>query len=296
MSAQNGLRVGVGDSSDTNDGNTPRADGVQPKRTVVDWLRDDVNIRYTDIPVLACCLVSGLCDSVAVNAAGVFVSMQTGNTIFMALGASRLPAGEPLLWLKSLSSIAAFWLGCFFFSKSRHIHPTRRSTLVLSFLLQASLVFLAAAFAQTRLVAGFGATSVPGSDSNHEFKTSEDPLVMVPLALLAFQFGGQIVTSRMLGYNEVPTNVLTSVYCDLLSDPKLFAPLKENPKRNRRFLAVVLLILGGITGGWLQRSRAGMPGALWISGAVKFIIAVAWMAWAGNDSAESKLEKGVTKL
>ncbi|GKT42838.1 uncharacterized protein ColSpa_03019 [Colletotrichum spaethianum] len=210
----------------------------------------------------------------------------------MALGASRLPAGEPLLWLKSLSSIAAFWLGCFFFSKSRHIHPKRRSTLALSFLLQASLIFLAAAFAQTRLIADFGATSVQGSDTKHEFKTSEDPLVMVPLALLAFQFGGQIVTSRILGYNEVPTNVLTSVYCDLLSDPKLFAPLRENPKRNRRFLAVVLLVLGGIVGGWLQRSQAGMPGALWISGAVKFIIAVAWMGWASNEPVESKLEKG----
>ncbi|KAK1573363.1 uncharacterized protein LY79DRAFT_525904 [Colletotrichum navitas] len=294
MSTPNDFRVG--ESSGTDVVNTPQAHDLQPKRTVVDWLRDDVNIRYTDIPVLACCLVSGLCDSVAVNAAGVFVSMQTGNTIFMALGASRLPAGEPLLWLKSLSSIAAFWLGCFFFSKSRHIHPKRRSTLVLSFLLQASLIFLAAAFSQTRLIAGFGATSVQGSDSIQEFKTSEDPLVMVPLALLAFQFGGQIVTSRILGYNEVPTNVLTSVYCDLLSDPKLFAPLKENPKRNRRVLAVILLILGGIIGGWLQRSQAGMPGALWISGSVKFIIAVAWMAWAGNEPAESKLEKGVAKL
>ncbi|KAK6223510.1 hypothetical protein QIS74_03454 [Colletotrichum tabaci] len=293
MSTQNGLRVG--DSSDTDHGNEQQSRDAPSKRTVVDWLRDDVNIRYTDIPVLACCLVSGLCDSVAVNAAGVFVSMQTGNTIFMALGASRLPAGEPLLWLKSLSSIAAFWLGCFFFSKSRHIHPKRRSTLALSFLLQASLIFLAAAFAQTRLIADFGATSVQGSDSNHEFKTSENPLVMVPLALLAFQFGGQIVTSRILGYNEVPTNVLTSVYCDLLSDPKLFAPLKENPKRNRRFLAVVLLVLGGILGGWLQRSQAGMPGALWISGAVKLIIAIAWMGWASNEPAESKLEKGVAK-
>ncbi|KAF6833095.1 duf1275 domain protein [Colletotrichum plurivorum] len=295
MSANNGLRVA--DSSDTDAGNEPQTQTqtTQAKRGVIEWLRDDVNVRYTDVPVLACCLVSGLCDSVAVNAAGVFVSMQTGNTIFMALGASRLPAGESLLWLKSLSSIAAFWLGCFFFSKSRHIHPKRRSTLALSFTLQAALVFLAAAFAQTRVVADFGLASVEGSESNHEFKTSENPLVMVPLALLAFQFGGQIVTSRILGFNEVPTNVLTSVYCDLLSDPKLFAPLKENPKRNRRFLAVVLLVLGGIIGGWLQRSRAGMPGALWISGAVKMFIALAWMAWDRKEPKDSKLEKGVAK-
>lgn len=76
MAAENGLRVP--DSSDTD--NEPQTQ-PQPKRGVIDWLRDDVNLRHTDIPVLACCLVSGLCDSVAVNAAGVFVSMQTGEFI-----------------------------------------------------------------------------------------------------------------------------------------------------------------------------------------------------------------------
>lgn len=42
------------------------------------WLRTDINPRFSDVPILACCLVSGLCDSVAFNASGVFVSMQTG--------------------------------------------------------------------------------------------------------------------------------------------------------------------------------------------------------------------------
>lgn len=46
-----------------------------------DWLsqfRDDISLSYADLPVLTCCTVSGLCDSVAFNAGGVFVSMQTG--------------------------------------------------------------------------------------------------------------------------------------------------------------------------------------------------------------------------
>jgi hypothetical protein len=41
-------------------------------------LRDDVNLSYADLPILACCTVSGLCDSVAFNATGTFASMQTG--------------------------------------------------------------------------------------------------------------------------------------------------------------------------------------------------------------------------
>lgn len=38
-------------------------------------LREDVSASYSDLPILACCAVSGLCDSVAFNAGGVFVSM-----------------------------------------------------------------------------------------------------------------------------------------------------------------------------------------------------------------------------
>lgn len=41
-------------------------------------LRDDIDPAHSDAPVLACCFVSGLCDSVAFNASSVFVSMQTG--------------------------------------------------------------------------------------------------------------------------------------------------------------------------------------------------------------------------
>lgn len=45
------------------------------------WLahvRDDISLTHADWPLLICCLVSGLCDSVAFNATGTFASMQTG--------------------------------------------------------------------------------------------------------------------------------------------------------------------------------------------------------------------------
>ncbi|KAK3695715.1 hypothetical protein B0T22DRAFT_456042 [Podospora appendiculata] len=246
-------------------------------------LRDDVSLGYADIPILACCTVSGLCDSVAFNATGTFASMQTGNTIFLALGASSLPANQPTLWLRALVSILAFLLGCLTFSKSRHLHPQRKATLSISFLIQACFIFTAAALAQTGAVPAFGkaliATSLTDAQLAQHEADEESPLVFIPLALLAFQFGGQIVTSRILGFNEVPTNVLTSLYCDLLSDPGLLKGVRENPKRNRRVVAIVLIVLGGVVGGWLQHSRAGMSAALWTAGGIKFVIAVAWVAW-----------------
>ena len=103
-------------------------------------------------------------------------------------------------------------------------------------------------------------------------------LELLPLGFLAFQSGGQIVTSRLLGFNEVPTTVLTSVYCDLASDPKILQ--RDNVKRNRRVAAVLAILVGGIAGGWISRSKAGMSVSLWIAAAIKFAIAVSWSFWA----------------
>jgi hypothetical protein len=262
---------------------------TQPEtRSWVGRLRDNVDIAHVDLPVLACCTVSGLCDSVAFNATGTFASMQTGNTIFLALGAARLPANQPNLWLRALVSIVSFWAGCFLFSKSRHLHPQRKATLALSFLVQACFIFIAAALAQSRAVPSFGMNFLPTTLSDAQTAArdglEDNPLSLVPLAMLAFQFGGQIVISRILGVNEVPTNVLTSLYCDLLSDPLLMAPVGKNPKRNRRVASIFLLVGGGVAGGWLQRSRGGMSAVLWIAGGIKVVIALVWLAWRSNPS------------
>jgi hypothetical protein len=109
---------------------------------------------------------------------------------------------------------------------------------------------------------------------------------LVPLAFLAFQSGGQIVTSRLLGFNEVPTTVLTSVYCDLISDPKILAPLRKNVKRNRRLGAILTFLIGGIAGGWLTRSDAGLASALWIAGAIKITLSVSWSVWKAKNVTE----------
>lgn len=221
---------------------------------------------------------------------------QKGNTIFLALGTAHLPYGASTLWLKALVSIAAFWVGCYSFGQTRRLGNKRKGTLALSFLAQALAILVPAALAQARAVPAFGLASLGSARSAAVLASYEtSSLSLAPLALMAFGFGGQIVTSRVLGFNEVPTNVLTSLYCDLLSDPLLLAPVGGNVKRNRRVVAVLLMMAGGILGGWLQRSRAGMPAALWIAGAVKLVIAVVWLLWKGKPSAPEEA-KGAAKV
>ncbi len=100
---------------------------------------------------------------------------------------------------------------------------------------------------------------------------------MIGIPVLAWQFGAQVAASRALGYNEIPTTVLTSVYNDLATDPRLWT--RKNAKRNRRAAAAVLVLAGGIAGGWLSRLRVGFSIVLWTAGAIKLTIGLAWLAF-----------------
>ncbi|KAI7784876.1 hypothetical protein LA080_008907 [Diaporthe eres] len=174
-----------------------------------------VDLAHCDIPAVLCCLASGLCDASAFAAWGCFVSMQTGNSVFLCLGASQLPAGgEPYGWAKSLISIAAFVAGSLCWAQaSRRAGPTRRATLAGSFAVQVTFTAVAAALVQAGVVpssitssSGSSGSSAPGERDSQEF------LERVPVALLAFQSAGQLSTAQLVGVGEVPTVVLTSVY------------------------------------------------------------------------------------
>jgi len=254
------------------DGESKKAAKPSTRSRLLSHLKTNISLDHADIPVIFCCFVSGLCDSSAFNAWNTFVSMQTGNTIFLALGASNQPPGEPYGWLKSLTSIFLFLCGCLFFSQSRRIKPHARGTLSLSFFIQSVLIIIAASLVTGNVVQEPHGTVVESSSVTH-FKD------LIPIGFLAFQSGGQIVASRLLGFNEVPTTVLTSVYCDLMSDPKILAPFKDNLKRNRRFAAAIALLVGGICGGFLSKSKARMSTSLWIAAGIKMGISLSWLLW-----------------
>ncbi|MDI1485379.1 MAG: hypothetical protein OHK93_000516 [Ramalina farinacea] len=231
----------------------------------------NVSPNHADILFLACCLISGFVDSSIYRAFGTFVSMQTGNTIFLGLGgATPHTTTKPYGWAKSLVSITSFCLGCTLFSHAtKHLGSLRRSTLVASFLFQTLVIFTAAAVVQ--------GGSVDGS-----LNTITDDISwwdMIPIALLSFQAAGQIVGSRALSLSEIPTVVVTSMLHDISTDPKFFAGLNKNVKRNRRVAAFLLILIGAIAGGFIGEGTKRMQIPLWIAGGLKLGIVIAWMLW-----------------
>ncbi|KAF2716520.1 hypothetical protein K431DRAFT_278792 [Polychaeton citri CBS 116435] len=254
--------------------------------TIRNHLAADVNVKYADIVLIIMFFVSGLVDSGAYNAYECFVSMQTGNTVFAALGASNLPvASSNAAWIKSLTSILSFILGSFILSTFHQCFGQRkRWVLVFSFLLQLSLTAAAATLVMS------GASSESPS-KRHSMKTDSLPrdpgfpwLDLLPIGLLAFQASGKIVVSRALGYNGLPTLVLTTLMCDLMGDPQLFtAGLLSNATRNRRVSAFVLYFAGAVSGGMAASSKIGFAGGLWIATAIKFAVMLIWLCWRSEE-------------
>ena len=142
-----------------------------------------------------------------------------------------------------------------------------------SLLIQAVLIFVAGALVMSGVLPDDAGNKLPNND-----------IVLLPLGLLSFQSAGQIVMSRVLAYNELPTVVLTSTYCDLMMDPFLFtAPINQDAKRNRRFLSAIALLLGAVLGGFLTKNK-DIADPLWIAGVIKVILAGVWIFWRGKGS------------
>ncbi|KAI6826674.1 hypothetical protein KC367_g4789 [Hortaea werneckii] len=226
----------------------------------------DVNLnkKWGDLALLLCYIITGLLDSSSVQVWGSFVSMQTGNTVYLGLGI--IAPTESTRWIRSGISIGCFCLGSMMFGHfHRYFGGRKRWVMVTSYGFQVLCMVGAALMVSLGPQTGSGgAVSV---------------WIGLPLALIAFQSGGQAYTSRVLQYGGLTSVVLTSIYCDLFSDAKLFAGLAENVERNRRTAAPILLLIGAMIGGVWAHSSVGLAGSLWSAVGLKFLITLGWAFW-----------------
>ncbi|KJZ76101.1 hypothetical protein HIM_04557 [Hirsutella minnesotensis 3608] len=238
-------------------------------------LNAEVSRSWADVVLLLCYVVTGLLDSASTQVWGAFVSMQTGNTVYVGLGIASLvfPPTTPRLF-RSGVSLVSFCVGSFIFARfHRAFSPKRRWVLCASYAAQASLTVAAAVIV----------TSAPPASQD-----AVDWTVLLPLALVAFQSCAQAVTSRALRHNALTSVVLTSIYCDLFSDQNLFA--LHNVERNRRLAAPLLLLAGAVIGGLLANTSLGIGAALWLAAGLKFCMVVAWFFWPAEPEHESDEE------
>lgn len=140
---------------------------------------------------------------------------------------------------------------------------------MLSFFIQASVIILTASLIEGGVISS--TSQLNGSSVPIQWNQE------IPIVLLSLQSAGQIVASRALGFNEIPTVVITSLLCDLMSDPQLF--VWGNNKRNRRIIAFAVTLLGAIAGGWVTKASQQLTPTLWVSAGIKMAVAFTWGFW-----------------
>jgi uncharacterized membrane protein YoaK (UPF0700 family) len=293
-----------------------------PFPNVKHYRMEDINLEYGWIILMCCYFSSGIIDAVSYSSWSVFVGIQTGvfsfciptksspanranlpgNTIFAGLGLSHQPNSiSPHIRTKALISIGSFCMGSVLFGHlHRHAGMLRRSIMSLSSLIQLLCVATAAALATEGMVVPSrvavkcdpaSATQIGQSITNCTDQTPLTWLAVAPVSFLAFQAAGQVYLSRALGCPDLPTIVLTSLYCDLMANlsgiwtswrkretARDFFFVTEK-KHGRRFIAILLLWCGAVIGGFASKSPGGPGGALWVAAAVKLGILVAWFFW-----------------
>lgn len=151
--------------------------------------------------------------------------------------------------------------------------PKRRGTLFISFFIQSLLLIITALLVQSGAIPGLQSSS----EGNIEIIWSQEVLIV----LLSIQAGGQIVASRALGYNDLPTLVVTVTLCDLVSDPKLFR--LRNQKRDRRLFSIILTFVGAIAGGWITKTTGDIYAVIWLVAGIKLLISATWLFWGDDD-------------
>ncbi|QKX53736.1 uncharacterized protein TRUGW13939_00816 [Talaromyces rugulosus] len=235
-----------------------------------------IDTQGGDLLLLFCYLITGILDSSAVFMWGSFVSMQTGNTIYLGLGITG--AGQIGRWQKSAVSIASFCLGSQAFAAWHRFFPERRRwVMCVSFALQTTCIIVAAIIV------------ILNPDGNSQPFWLE----YGPLAIIAFQSGGQAVISRVLSFNTLTSVVLTSIYCDFFASPTLLSVHALSRKEQlQRAGAILSLVTGAVCGGFLVRTSAGFVSALWVAAFLKGVAMIALVFWKAEKPTTDEAERG----
>lgn len=203
----------------------------------------------------------------------------------------------------------AFCLGTLFFSAFHRIPswfdpnpvPSRRRFILIgSFTIQTVFIMIAAILVRVGLISSRPSIAGAFSSGNHLSKHPNPEKVdnymdLFAIALLAFQAAGPVFFSRVLGIIELPTIVLSTLYCDFVADlyrlpsslrnkTSWYAFFVNDERRQfRRLGSILMLFLGGILGGIIFRSRVGMVGAFWLAAGLKGLLVLGWIFWKPEE-------------
>ena len=98
----------------------------------------------------------------------------------------------------------------------------------------------------------------------------------VCLAFMSASMGLQGIMGKRINSQFATTVVLTSVWCELVADPKLFNVRGRVISRDHKALAIFALFIGAFLGRAIL-AEIGSAGALGIATAIRVLLAFGWL-------------------
>ena len=172
--------------------------------------------------------------------------------------------------------------------------------LVCSFAIQTGFLVITAVLIKRGFISNLPSVAGAFSSGNHltsrpDGERPDNYKDLIAIALLAFQSSGPVFFSRVLGAIELPTIVLSTLYCDFVADlyllPSRFRTkiswydfvFKSERRQIRRLCSILCLFLGGLSGGYIFQSPAGMITAIWLAAGLKGSLVLGWILWRSED-------------
>lgn len=247
---------------------------LTPRNNVLTRFKGEVDPEQSTGPLIGYCFMTGFIDSVSFSAAYVWCGFQTGNGTQLAMAIARLFQGLPGqrdLTFHNPDQLALTSLLCFAFGASLgrigdKMGCKTRGWLMLGTFLQ-SLFTMAAAL--TIWKSGSGSIANDRGDA-----LWTNVLSFVTIAFLSVSLGLQGIMGKRINTQFTTTIVLTTTWCELMTDPHLFRR-RYSPSRDHKIMAIATLFLGGFVGRCLI-DRLGSAGTLGVGTGLRFLVALSW--------------------
>lgn len=233
----------------------------------------EVDGEQSTAPLTAYCFMTGFIDSVTFSAIFVWCAFQTGNSVQLALALARLFNGQHdrtfhIADRQALCSVLTFILGAFIGRLGDKLGCKTRLWLTLGTFIQ-TLFTLAAAIAIWQSHQG----SVADVRANPAWTNVAS---FVCVGFMSASMGLQGIMGKRVNTQFTTTVVLTTTWCELMADPKLFDIRRIVISRDHKILAIVSLFLGGFIGRVLI-DIVGSAGTLGIGAGIRLLISIWWV-------------------
>ncbi|KAL1701691.1 hypothetical protein EV121DRAFT_262819 [Schizophyllum commune] len=246
------------------------------------YMLQEVDPNESTTPLAAYSFMTGYVDAVAFSAIFVWCGFQTGNFIQLAVAIARLfedgltGVMDHTFHLpdrQALASLIAFNAGAFIGRIGDSIGPKKRLWLVLGTLLQ-TLFLMGAALALWKSGQG-SIASDRGDPAWTNVRT------YVALVLMSASLGLQGIQAKRLNTQFGTTIVLTTIWVELMSDPKLFSIRESVRTRDHRLLAAGALFFGGFVSRAIL-AEVGAGAALGVGTGIRLLVSLSWMFVPGK--------------